>query len=100
MPYFILYRKQRTLATAAFNARPQQSLLSVGRFSGFRFVLLAAPSHPKSGQWLYCGVRQRLQRRDRNGIAPFSLLSYVSARLTVTDENRTDRHTPLTRVFV
>ncbi len=88
MPYFILNpmqertcrdRVQRALATIATSF--------AGRFSGFRFALLAAPSHPGCGQWPDCGVRLRLQRRDRNGVSPFSLLSCVSARLNVAEEN-------------
>jgi len=64
-----------------------------GRSSGFRIDLLAAPSRFSAVAGLTalggcvlrsktrlipthqspCGVRSRLQRRDRNGIAPFSL---------------------------
>jgi hypothetical protein len=50
-----------------------------GRSSGFRIVLLTAPSRVFT-QWL-CGVRSRLQRRDRNGFAPFSLFFPASNKL-------------------
>ncbi len=45
----------------------------LSRSSGFRILLLAAPSHPL-GQWHGFGVRPRLRRRVRDGIAPSSLL--------------------------
>lgn len=47
---------------------------SVSRSSGFRIVLLAAPSRPR-GQWLAGGFRPRLRRRVRDGISPSSLLA-------------------------
>jgi hypothetical protein len=68
----------------------------VGRSSGSRIVLLAAPSHsalthrpgsltqgrpPNSGY--ISGFRLRLQRRDRDGIAPSSLLAPLGHRLRV-----------------
>jgi len=46
---------------------------SASRSSGFRFNLLAAPSHPY-GQWHYSGFRPRLRRRVRDGFSPSSLL--------------------------
>ena len=53
----------------------------MGRSSGFRIKLPAAPSRDVEPTTVvginlavvYCGFRPRLQRRDRNGFAPFSL---------------------------
>ena len=48
---------------------------SMGRSSGSRFTLLAAPSHHACGVTvaISCGFRPRLQRRVRDGFAPSSL---------------------------
>ena len=46
----------------------------MGWSSGSRITLLAEPSHP-IGQWRANGFRPRSQRRVRNGLAPFSLMS-------------------------
>jgi hypothetical protein len=42
------------------------------------------PFREVTEQWLHCSVRPRLQRRDRNGIAPFSLFFAPDAKSGVT----------------
>lgn len=54
---------------------------TLGRSSGFRIILLTAPS--RAAFSLHSGlgsVRSRLQRRDRNGVTPFSLFFESSTR--------------------
>ena len=53
---------------------------SMGRSSGFRIVLLAAPSHHACGVTvaISCGFCPRLQRRVRDGFAPSSLSPCVN----------------------
>jgi len=79
--------------TSFYLERPSDRNRHLGRSSGFRIDLLATPSRervrrkssPSScSQWLLCSVRPRLQRRDRNGLAPFSLFFPRSDRLRKT----------------
>ncbi len=58
-----------------FSSKEPIAKPTLGRSSGFRFELLAAPSHGvlQSSAVAICSFRHRLQRRDRNGFAPFSL---------------------------
>jgi hypothetical protein len=78
MPYFILKSDVEEPSATAFSARSHQSLHRVraGFLASGSFYLPRLPI-PVSDSGFCRGVRQRLQRRDRNGIAPFSLLSSV-----------------------
>jgi len=64
---------------SARNAFPWKEPIAkptLGRSSGFRINLLAAPSRGWESYWsavVSRSVRSRLQRPDRNGVAPFSL---------------------------
>ena len=50
--------------------RRSSSERHAGWYSDSRIFLLPAPSRPSShGQWLSCGFRPRLQRRDRDGFS-------------------------------
>lgn len=73
--------RQRCHAERLIHERSASDFRLLGRSSGFRISLLAAPSRPSrlpnSRQQRLavacCSVRPRLQRRDRDGIAPSSL---------------------------
>jgi len=54
-------------AVSSPNIRGDLTEQGAGRFSGFRIGLLAAPSPREMREWHRCGVRPRLQRRDRGG---------------------------------
>jgi hypothetical protein len=54
--------------------RPQQRVCGTGRSSGFRVILPATPSLSLFRKVASCGFRHRLQRRDRDGLSPSSLL--------------------------
>lgn len=68
---YVRIREHLTASTA-------ESLLAPGRFSGSRISLLTIPSQrvqPRaSGRH---GFRPRLQRRDRDGLSPSSLLNHL-----------------------
>jgi hypothetical protein len=81
-------------ATLFFREKAFASLPTQGRSSGFRFVLLAEPSRwrlllirvanqlvMKRLAVALSGFRPRLQRRDRDGIAPSSLFFPASNEL-------------------
>jgi hypothetical protein len=60
--------------------RPQQRVCGTGRSSGFRVILPATPSLSLFRKVASCGFRHRLQRRDRDGLTPSSLLGSFPVR--------------------
>ncbi len=83
----------------AFSGQDVSRTRQLGRSSGFRIDLLATPSHgsprrPRFSpgcrpQWS-CSVRPRSQRRDRNGITPFSLFSGPNNKFKPAPMSRRD----------
>ena len=77
------------LAIADSSSRPHLdrgglfAKLTTGRSSGFRIDLCAMPSHKQQACSGRSGVRPRLQRRDRNGFAPFSLFFGSGSRFLI-----------------
>lgn len=65
-------QSDRRVSSEASTAGKMERLL--GRSSGSRITLLAAPSRESDLSGV-CGVRPRLQRRDRDGFKPSSLFS-------------------------
>jgi len=72
MAYFIL--EMMEFAHGQPLSTREDILFITGRSSDSRVVLLTQPSHPTRVVTI-AGFRHRLQRRDRAGIAPASLLS-------------------------